>query len=406
MARIVQKFGGTSVADLDRIRAVAQRVKSEVDAGNEVAVVVSAMSGTTNQLVQWSRDIGPLHDAREYDVIVSTGEQVTVGLLAIALQNIEVDARSWLGWQMALQTDEVHGSARINTIETDRLIERLSSGQVAVVAGFQGITPDGRISTLGRGGSDTSAVALAAALNADRCDIYTDVDGVYTTDPRVMPKARKLERITFEEMLEMASAGAKVLQTRSVAMAMRHNVKLQVLSSFSAQPGTLVVNEELNMEQQKISGIAYSRDEAKITLVGLPDRPGIAAFVFGALADNHINVDMIVQSASADKTQTDITFSLGSLYLEKALSILKDIREELGYKNVVGDIDVAKISIVGTAMRSQPGIAKTMFSVLAEKGINLHVISTSEIKISVLVDSDYTELAVRSLHDAFELDFA
>ncbi len=406
MARIVQKFGGTSVADLDRIRAVAQRVKSEVEASNEVAVVVSAMSGTTDQLVQWSRDIGPLHDAREYDVIVSTGEQVTVGLLAIALQNIGVDARSWLGWQMALHTDEVHGSARINSIDTDRLIERLSSGQVAVVAGFQGIAPDGRISTLGRGGSDTSAVALAAALNADRCDIYTDVDGVYTTDPRVVPKARKLDRITFEEMLEMASAGAKVLQTRSVAMAMRHNVNLQVLSSFSEQPGTLVVNEEQNMEQQKISGIAYSRDEAKITLVGLPDRPGIAAFVFGALADKQINVDMIVQSASADKTQTDITFSLGSLYLKRALSILEDIRDELEYKDVVGDIDVSKISIIGTAMRTQPGIAKTMFSVLAEKGINLHVISTSEIKISVLVDSDYTELAVRSLHDVFELDVA
>ncbi len=404
MARIVQKFGGTSVADLDRIRAVAQRVKSEVEAGNEIAVVVSAMSGTTNQLVQWSRDIGPLHDAREYDVIVSTGEQVTAGLLAIALQNIEVDARSWLGWQMALHTDELHGSARINSIDTNTLIERLSSGQVAVVAGFQGIAPDGRISTLGRGGSDTSAVALAAALNADRCDIYTDVDGVYTTDPRVMPKARKLERITFEEMLEMASAGAKVLQTRSVAMAMRHNVNLQVLSSFSEQPGTLVVNEEQNMEQQRISGIAYSRDEAKITLVGLPDRPGIAAFVFGALADNHINVDMIVQSASSDKTQTDITFSLGSLYLERALSVLKDVRDELEYKDVVDDINVAKISIIGTAMRTQPGIAKTMFSVLAEKGINLHVISTSEIKISVLVDADYTELAVRSLHDAFELD--
>ena len=406
MARIVQKFGGTSVANLDRIRAVAQRVKGEVEAGNEVAVVVSAMSGTTNQLVEWSRDIGPMHDAREYDVIVSTGEQVTVGLLAIALQNIGVDARSWLGWQMALHTDEVHGSARINSIDTDRLIERMSSGQVAVVAGFQGIAPDGRISTLGRGGSDTSAVALAAALNADRCDIYTDVDGVYTTDPRVVQKARKLELITFEEMLEMASAGAKILQTRSVAMAMRYNVNLQVLSSFSEQPGTLVVNEEQNMEQQKISGIAFSRDEAKITLVGLPDRPGIAAFVFGALADNHINVDMIVQSASADKTQTDITFSLGSLYLERALSVLKDVSEELGYKDVVGDTDVAKISIIGTAMRTQPGIAKTMFSVLAEKGINLHVISTSEIKISVLVDSDYTELAVRSLHDVFELDIA
>ena len=404
MARIVQKFGGTSVADLDRIRAVAQRVKAEVDAGNEVAVVVSAMSGTTNQLVEWSREIGPLHDAREYDVIVSTGEQVTVGLLAIALQNIGIDARSWLGWQIALHTNDVHGSARIESLETDKLDERLSSGQVAVVAGFQGIGPDGRISTLGRGGSDTSAVALAAALNADRCDIYTDVDGVYTTDPRIMPKACKLERITFEEMLEMASAGAKVLETRSVAMAMRYDVNLQVLSSFSEQPGTLVVNEEQNMEQQKISGIAYSRDEAKITLVGLPDRPGIAAYIFGVLADNHINVDMIVQSASADKTQTDITFSLGGLDLEKAIGVLKAEEKKLEYNDIVGDVDVAKISIIGTAMRTQPGIAKTMFSVLAEKGINLHVIATSEIKISVLVDTDYTELAVRSLHDAFQLD--
>ena len=406
MARIVQKFGGTSVADLDRIRAVAQRVKAEVDAGNEVAVVVSAMSGTTNQLVEWSREIGPVHDAREYDVVVSTGEQVTVGLLAIALQNIGIDARSWLGWQIALHTNDVHGSARIESIDTDKLDERLSSGQVAVVAGFQGIGPDGRISTLGRGGSDTSAVALAAALNADRCDIYTDVDGVYTTDPRMMPKARKLERITFEEMLERASAGAKVLETRSVAMAMRYDVNLQVLSSFSDQPGTLVVNEEQNMEQQKISGIAYSRDEAKITLVGLPDRPGIAAYIFGVLADNHINVDMIVQSASADKTQTDITFSLGSLDLEKAIGVLKAEEQKLEYKDIVGDVDVAKISIIGTAMRTQPGIAKTMFSVLAEKGINLHVISTSEIKISVLVDTNYTELAVRSLHDAFQLDEA
>ncbi|MEJ6672904.1 MAG: aspartate kinase [Alphaproteobacteria bacterium] len=406
MARIVQKFGGTSVADLERIRAVAQRVKAEVDVGNEVAVVVSAMSGTTNQLVEWSSEIGPVHDAREYDVVVSTGEQVTVGLLAIALQNIGIDARSWLGWQIALHTNDVHGSARIESIDTDKLDERLSSGQVAVVAGFQGIGPDGRISTLGRGGSDTSAVALAAALNADRCDIYTDVDGVYTTDPRMMPKARKLERITFEEMLEMASAGAKVLETRSVAMAMRYDVNLQVLSSFSDQPGTLVVNEEQNMEQQKINGIAYSRDEAKITLAGLPDRPGIAAYIFGVLADNHINVDMIVQSASADKTQTNITFSLGSLDLEKAIGVLKAEEQKLEYKDIVGDVDVAKISIIGTAMRTQPGIAKTMFSVLAEKGINLHVISTSEIKISVLVDTNYTELAVRSLHDAFQLDEA
>ena len=406
MGRIVQKFGGTSVADLDRIRAVAQRVKTEIDAGHQVAVVVSAMAGTTNQLVEWARDIGPIHDAREYDTIVATGEQVTVGLLAIALQNIGVDARSWLGWQIPFQTDGVHGAARVEHIDTSVIAERLEQGQVVVAAGFQGISPEGRITTLGRGGSDTSAVALAAALQADRCDIYTDVDGVYTTDPRIMPKARKLNHVTFEEMLEMASAGAKVLETRSVAMAMRHNVNLQVRSSFTNEPGTMVVNEDNEMEKQKISGIAYSRDEAKVTLVGLPDKPGIAATIFEALAESHINVDMIVQSASPDKSRTDITFSVGALNVDKAVNCLKSIEAKLEYKDIVFDPNVAKISIIGTAMRSQPGIAKTMFSVLAEKGINLHVISTSEIKISVLIDADYTELAVRSLHDAFGLEDA
>jgi len=406
MGRIVQKFGGTSVADLDRIRAVAQRVKTEIDAGHQVAVVVSAMAGTTNQLVEWARDIGPIHDAREYDTIVATGEQVTVGLLAIALQNIGVDARSWLGWQIPFQTDGVHGAARVEHIDTRLIAERLEQGQVVVAAGFQGISPEGRITTLGRGGSDTSAVALAAALQADRCDIYTDVDGVYTTDPRIMPKARKLNHVTFEEMLEMASAGAKVLETRSVAMAMRHNVNLQVRSSFTNEPGTMVVNEDNEMEKQKISGIAYSRDEAKVTLVGLPDKPGIAATIFEALAESHINVDMIVQSASPDKSRTDITFSVGALNVDKAVNCLKSIEAKLEYKDIVFDPNVAKISIIGTAMRSQPGIAKTMFSVLAEKGINLHVISTSEIKISVLIDADYTELAVRSLHDAFGLEDA
>ena len=406
MARIVQKFGGTSVADLDRIRNVAEKVKKEVAAGNEVAVVVSAMAGTTNQLVGFARDIGPLHDAREYDTIVATGEQVTVGLLAIALQNIGVDARSWLGWQIPFRTDEVHGSARIDGIETDELDKRLKSGQVAVVAGFQGIGPDGRITTLGRGGSDTSAVALAAALQADRCDIYTDVDGVYTTDPRLCPAARKLDQITFEEMLEMASAGAKVLQTRSVAMAMRHNVKLQVLSSFNETPGTMVVDEEMTMEQQKISGIAYSRDEAKVTLSGLPDQPGIAAAIFGQLAEAHINVDMIVQSAAADGQSTDITFSLGEADLDKAVALLEAARGDLGFAEISSNGKVAKISIIGTAMRTQAGIAKTMFAVLAEKGINLQVISTSEIKISVLIEADYTELAVRSLHEAFGLESA
>ncbi|MBL6622489.1 MAG: aspartate kinase [Alphaproteobacteria bacterium] len=406
MARIVQKFGGTSVADLDRIRNVAEKVKKEVAAGNEVAVVVSAMAGATNQLVSFARDIGPLHDAREYDTIVATGEQVTVGLLAIALQNMGIDARSWLGWQIPFRTDEVHGSARIEAIETEQLDKRLKSGQVAVVAGFQGIGPDGRITTLGRGGSDTSAVALAAALQADRCDIYTDVDGVYTTDPRLCPAARKLDQITFEEMLEMASAGAKVLQTRSVAMAMRHNVKLQVLSSFNETPGTMVVDEEMTMEQQKISGIAYSRDEAKVTLSGLPDKPGIAAAIFGQLADAHINVDMIVQSAAADGQSTDITFSLGEADLDKAVGLLEAARGDLGFAEISSNGKVAKVSIIGTAMRTQAGIAKTMFAILAEKGINLQVISTSEIKISVLIEADYTELAVRSLHEAFGLESA
>ena len=404
MALIVQKFGGTSVADLDRIRNVAQRVKTEVDQGHQVAVVVSAMAGTTNQLVEWAREIGPMHDAREYDTIVATGEQVTVGLLAIALQNIGIDARSWLGWQMPLKTDEIHGAARIVDIDTALMRERLASGQVAVVAGFQGIAPDGRITTLGRGGSDTSAVALAAALAADRCDIYTDVDGVYTTDPRIAPKAHKLDSVTFEEMLEMASLGAKVLQTRSVAMAMRHNVNLQVRSSFSDAPGTFVVDEDSIVEQEKISGIAYSPDEAKITIQGLPDQPGIAAGVFGQLADQHVNVDMIVQSASTDTKKTDITFSLGRVDMEKAVGIIETNKETLGFSGIGSTENVTKISVVGMAMRSQPGVAKTMFKTLADKGINLQVISTSEIKISVLISSEYTELAVRSLHTAFGLD--
>ena len=439
MARIVQKFGGTSVADLDRIRNVAQRVKTEVDAGHEVAVVVSAMSGTTNQLVSWASEIGPLHDAREYDTIVATGEQVTVGLLAIALQNIGIDARSWLGWQIPIRSDNVHGAARIDSIDGSAIRERMKTGQVAVIAGFQGIGPDGRISTLGRGGSDTSAVAIAAALEADRCDIYTDVDGVYTTDPRIAPKATKLTRITFEEMLEMASlgskvlqirsvefagkynvplrvlssfeemlemasSGAKVLQTRSVAMAMRHNVNLQVRSSFNDAPGTLVVNEDSVVEQETISGIAYSPDEAKITIVGLPDQPGVAASVFGALADNHVNVDMIVQSASSAVKKTDISFSVSRGDLDKAVDIINKIKDQLKFESVDAAPNVAKISVVGMAMRTQPGVAKTMFETLAAKGVNLHVISTSEIKISVLIDAEYTELAVRSLHTAYGLD--
>ena len=404
MALIVQKFGGTSVGDLDRIRNVAARVQQEVDAGHQVAVVVSAMAGTTNQLVSWARDIGPIHDAREYDTIVASGEQVTVGLLAIALQNLGIDARSWLGWQVPVRTDEVHGAARIDAIDTALMRERLAAGQVAVVAGFQGIAPDGRIATLGRGGSDTSAVALAAALEADRCDIYTDVDGVYTTDPRIAPKAQKLDAITFEEMLEMASLGAKVLQTRSVAMAMRHNVNLQVRSSFSDATGTLVVNEDAIVEQEKISGIAYSPDEAKVTIQGLPDKPGTAAAIFGELSENHINVDMIVQSATGEGQGADITFSLGRGDLAKALELINAGRDRLGFQDLVATENVTKISVVGMAMRSQPGVAGTMFETLAERGINIEVISTSEIKISVLISSEYTELAVRSLHSAFGLD--
>ena len=404
MALIVQKFGGTSVGDLDRIRNVAARVQQEVDAGHQVAVVVSAMAGTTNQLVSWARDIGPIHDAREYDTIVASGEQVTVGLLAIALQNLGIDARSWLGWQVPVRTDDVHGAARIDAIDTALMRERLADGQVAVVAGFQGIAPDGRIATLGRGGSDTSAVALAAALEADRCDIYTDVDGVYTTDPRIAPKAQKLDAITFEEMLEMASLGAKVLQTRSVAMAMRHNVNLQVRSSFSDATGTLVVNEDAIVEQEKISGIAYSPDEAKVTIQGLPDKPGTAAAIFGELSENHINVDMIVQSATGEGQGADITFSLGRSDLAKALELINAGRDRLGFQDLVATENVTKISVVGMAMRSQPGVAGTMFETLAERGINIEVISTSEIKISVLIASEYTELAVRSLHSAFGLD--
>ena len=404
MALIVQKFGGTSVGDLDRIRNVAARVQQEVDAGHQVAVVVSAMAGTTNQLVSWARDIGPIHDAREYDTIVASGEQVTVGLLAIALQNLGIDARSWLGWQVPVRTDDVHGAARIDAIDTALMRERLAAGQVAVVAGFQGIAPDGRIATLGRGGSDTSAVALAAALEADRCDIYTDVDGVYTTDPRIAPKAQKLDAITFEEMLEMASLGAKVLQTRSVAMAMRNNVNLQVRSSFSDATGTLVVNEDAIVEQEKISGIAYSPDEAKVTIQGLPDKPGTAAAIFGELSENHINVDMIVQSATGEGQGADITFSLGRGDLAKALELINAGRDRLGFQDLVATENVTKISVVGMAMRSQPGVAGTMFETLAERGINIEVISTSEIKISVLIASEYTELAVRSLHSAFGLD--
>ena len=411
MARIVMKFGGTSVADLDRIRNVAERVKREVDAGNEVAVVVSAMSGVTNALVKYCTDLSPLHDAREYDAVVATGEQVTSGLTAIALQTIGVDARSWAGWQIALKTDGAHGKARIDAIDGTTLIARMQAGQVPVIAGFQGIGPDNRVTTLGRGGSDTSAVALAAALKADRCDIYTDVDGIYTTDPRIVPKARKLQKIAYEEMLELASVGAKVLQTRSVELAMKLRVRVQVLSSFEGNglgsdlPGTMVVDEDEIVEQAIVSGIAYSRDEAKITVRRVPDRPGIAAAIFGPLSDASVNVDMIVQNVSADGT-TDMTFTVGRADLPRAQAVLAAQITAIGYAEILSDADVAKISVVGTGMRSHAGVASTMFKALAERGINIQVISTSEIKVSVLIAADYTELAVRGLHTAYGLDAA
>ncbi|QXM25516.1 aspartate kinase [Elioraea tepida] len=405
MARLVMKFGGTSVADLDRIRTVAARVKREVDAGHEVAVVVSAMAGVTNQLVAWCQALSPLHDAREYDAVVATGEQVTSGLTAIALQAIGVDARSWQGWQIPVATDGAHGKARVQRIEGGELIRRMQAGQVPVVAGFQGLGPDNRITTLGRGGSDLSAVALASALEADRCDIFTDVDGVYTTDPRIVPRARKLERIAYEEMLEMASLGAKVLQTRSVELAMKERVRVQVLSSFEDKPGTLVVDEDEIVEKELVSGIAYSRDEAKVTLRRVPDRPGIAAAVFGPLAEANVNVDMIVQNVSADGT-TDLTFTVGKADLARTLDTLRARSGEIGYAEVSADSGVAKISVVGIGMRSHAGVANTMFRALAARGINIEVITTSEIKISVLIREDATELAVRALHAAYGLDAA
>jgi aspartate kinase len=408
--RIVMKFGGTSVADLARIRTVADRVKREADAGHQVAVVVSAMSGVTNQLVAWCQDLAPLHDAREYDAVVATGEQVTSGLLAIALQNLGVEARSWQGWQIPIQTDTAHGKARIEAIKADDLIRRMATGQVAVVAGFQGIAPDNRVTTLGRGGSDTSAVALAAALKAERCDIYTDVDGVYTTDPRIVPAARKLAHISYEEMLELASVGAKVLQTRSVELAMNERVRVRVLSSFkdptaNDNEGTMVVDEDEIVEKQTVSGIAYSRDDAKLTVRRVPDRPGIAAAIFGELAAQSVNVDMIVQNISADGT-TDMTFTVGKADLPRARAALDGIRTQIGYAELLADPNVAKISVVGVGMRSHAGVASTMFRALADKAINIQVISTSEIKVSVLIAAEYTELAVRALHTAYGLDAA
>ena len=400
--RIVQKFGGTSVADIGQIQAVAQRIKSEVDAGHQVAVVVSAMAGATNQLIEYCSGVSPLHDAREYDVVVATGEQVTSGLLAMALQALGIQARSWMGWQVPIYTDGVHSKARIKSIDTAEIVTRLEADQVAVIPGFQGLGDDNRITTLGRGGSDTTAVALAAALKADRCDIYTDVDGVFTSDPRIVPAAQKLEKITYEEMLEMASLGAKVLQTRSVEMAMNHHVRLQVLSSFKNLPGTLVCDEDEIVEKEIVSGIAYSGDEAKVTLVGVEDRPGIAASIFGPLADANINVDMIVQNVSEDGT-TDVTFTVGRADADRAKQVVeKDGR--ISCREVLTDSSVVKVSVIGVGMRSHVGVAKTMFEALADKGINIEVISTSEIKVSVLISEEYTELALRSLHSAFGLD--
>ena len=408
--RLVMKFGGTSLGDLARIRSAAGRVVREVERGYDVAVVVSAMAGQTNSLVALVREAaapegtghGGLYDAREYDAVVASGEQVTSGLMALTLQEMGVSARSWQGWQVPLYTSGAHGGAHIDRIETARLEAKFAEGLHAVIAGFQGIGPDGRIATLGRGGSDTSAVAFAAALGAERCDIYTDVDGVYTTDPRLEPRARKLVRIAYEEMLELASLGAKVLQTRSVELAMRHNVRVQVRSSFEDVSGTLVCPEEEIMEKNIVSGIAHSRDEAKLTLVQVPDRPGVAATVFGPLADAGVNVDMIVQNVGAEG-HTDMTFSVAMEEVERARAALEGAREDIGYADLLIDDRVAKVSVVGIGMRSHAGVAQTMFAALAAEGINIRVITTSEIKVSVLIERKYTELAVQALHEAFGL---
>ena len=405
MTLVVQKYGGTSVADLDRIRNVAGRIKRHVDAGERVAVVVSAMAGTTNRLVGWVHGIDAAgYDEAEYDQVVASGEQATIGLLAMALQTMGVKARSFLGWQAGIRTDGAHSKARILEVDPRPVLGCLEAGEVAVVAGFQGQGPDGRVTTLGRGGSDTSAVALAAGIGADRCDIFTDVDGVYTTDPRIVAKARKLERITYEEMLEMASVGAKVLETRSVALAMRHHVRVQVLSSFEDRPGTLVVDEDEVVETQIVSGIAYSRNEARITVQQVKDRPGIAASIFGPLSEANINVDMIVQSVSRDGVYANMTFTVGKADLPRALAVLERAREEIGFGEVSADSDVVKVSVIGVGMRSHAGIAHKMFQTLADRGINIQAISTSEIKVSVLIGEEYTELALRALHTAYGLD--
>lgn len=419
MAVVVMKFGGTSVADINRIRTVARHVKREIDARNQVAVVVSAMAGHTNQLVAWVREASLLHDAREYDAVVASGEQVTAGLLAIVLQSMGIPARSWQGWQIPIMTDTAHGAARIQEIRADEVRQRLAQGEVAVVTGFQGLEPQrNRIATLGRGGSDTSAVALAVALGADVCDIYTDVDGVYTTDPRIVPTARRLPRVSYEEMLEMASLGSKVLQTRSVELAMVHRMRTRVLSSFAdaetIEPvrcnaewqniGTIVCDEEEIVESQVVSGIAYAKDEAKVTIRQVADKPGVAASIFGPLAEANVNVDMIVQNLSADGKHTDMTFTVGASELPKTIEVLRGCQETVGFSEINSSADVVKISVIGVGMRSHAGVAAQMFKALAEKGINILAITTSEIKISVLIDAAYAELAVRTLHTLYGLD--
>lgn len=408
MARIVLKFGGTSVADTDKIQNAAEKVAREVRLGNEVAVIVSAMSGVTNQLVSYCDAISSDHDKREYDVVVSSGEQVTAGLMAMALRKLGIHARSWMGWQVPILCSDSHSKARIESISAEKMIQSMEGQRVAVLAGFQGVTDNERIATLGRGGSDTTAVALAAALKADRCDIYTDVDGVYTTDPRITKKARKIDKISYEEMLEMASLGAKVLQTRSVEMAYKHDIPVQVLSSFddaigSEMPGTLVTREEDIMEKQVVNGVTYAKNEAKVTLFDVPDTPGIAAQVFGPLSECDVNVDMIVQNVSQDGKVTDLTFTVPEEELEKAEKCLKS-NSKLSDANIVTDKNIVKISVVGIGMVSHAGVAQTMFKTLADKNINIHIISTSEIKISVIIDKEYLELAVRALHTAYGLD--
>ena len=420
MAVVVMKFGGTSVANVERIKNVARHVKREVYAGNKVAVVVSAMSGATNQLVAWVNEASPLADKREYDAVVASGEQVTAGLTAIVLQDMGIKARSWQGWQVPIETSEAHGSARISGIAGEALMASLNAGEVAVITGFQGVEPKAnRIATLGRGGSDTSAVAIAVAIKADVCDIYTDVDGVYTTDPRIVPKARRLPKVSYEEMLEMASSGSKVLQTRSVELAMVNQVKTRVLSSFVKPEdmapvragnleniGTIVCGEDEIVENQVVSGIAYARDEAKITMLKLQDKPGIAARIFGPLADASINVDMIVQNVAADGHHTDMTFTVQAAELPRALAVLKAAMVDIGEFELQSSADVAKVSVIGIGMRSHAGVAAHMFKALADKGINILAISTSEIKISVLIDAAYAELAVRTLHSIYGLDAA